>query len=155
MQPRRGAAAVLGAFLFHGAVAGAAVGLAYGLVLIFVASFGENDPALRFLIDALVYALPVGVAFGLAIGVVSGAACGALYAGLTVAGGLPDRTNPRSWLLPLATGTLTLAIARSLLGLYFEAGDALFVWCPAALGGVAGAAAGHQMLPQGSGEGSR
>ena len=68
-----------------------------------------------------------------------------------MAGTLPPRDSPRSWLLPLLTALLTMAIARGLLGLYFEAGDALFVWCPAGLGAVAGAAAGHQMLPQSSG----
>lgn len=145
-------------------MAGAALGCAYSLVLIFVASFGENDPALRFVVDALVYTIPFGVAFGVGIGALSGLACGILYAGLTLAGTLPSRDSPRSWLLPLLTALLTMAVARSLLGLYFESGDALFVWCPAGLGAVAGAAAGHQMLPplgdtpdprQGSGEGSR
>jgi hypothetical protein len=160
----RRAAALLGAFVFNGLVAGAALGCAYSLVLIFVASFGENDPALRFVIDALVYAVPFGVAFGIGIGALSGLTCGALYAALALAGTLPSRGSPRSWLLPLLTALLTMAVARWLLGLYFEADDALFVWCPAALGAVAGAAAGHQMLPplgdtpnpgQGSGEGSR
>jgi len=69
-------------------------------------------------------------------------------AGLALAGALPPRGSPRSWLLPLATAVLTLAAARWILGLYF-ASDALFVWCPAGLGAVAGAAAGHQMLPEG------
>ncbi len=56
MERRRRAAGVLGAFLLHSLVAGAVLGLAYSLVLIFVASFGENDPALRFFLDAPVYA---------------------------------------------------------------------------------------------------
>lgn len=155
MERGQRATALLGAFLVHGLVAGAALGCAYALILIFVASFGENDPALRFFVDALVYAIPLGVAFGIGIGALSGLACGVLYAGLTLAGTLPSRGSPRSWLLPLLTALLTMAVARGLLGLYFEADDALFVWCPAALGAVAGATAGHQMLPQGSGEASR
>ena len=139
---------MLGSFVLHGALSGAALGFAYSLVLIFVASFGENDPALRFVVDALVYAIPFGLAFGIGIGVVSGLACGVLYSGLALAGALPTRGSPRSWLLPLAAAVLTLAAARWILGLYF-ASDALFVWCPAGLGAVAGAAAGHQMLPEG------
>jgi hypothetical protein len=92
---------------------------------------------------------------GMGIGLVSGLACGVVYAGLALAGGLPARGSPRSWLLPLLTALVTMAAARVLLGLYFEAGDALFVWVPAGLGAVAGAAASHQLLPQGSEEGSR
>ena len=155
MDPERRAGALLGAFIFHGLLSGAALGCAYALILIFVASFGENDPALRFVIDALLSAMPLGVALGAGIGVLSGLACGALYAGLSLAGALPARGDPRWWLLPLLTALLTMAVARWLLTLYFESGDALFVWCPVALGALAGAAAGHQMLPQGSGEGSR
>jgi hypothetical protein len=146
---------MLGAFLVHGAVAGAALGLAYAVVLVFVASFGENDPALRFVVDAFVFAVPFGVGMGLGIGLLSGLACGAVYAGLALAGGLPARGSPRSWLLPLLTALLSMAAARFLLGWYFEPGDALFVWVPAGLGAAAGAAAGHQMLPQGSDEVSR
>jgi hypothetical protein len=154
MGRRRRAAAVLGAFLLHGLGAGAALGFTFSLVLIFVASFGENDPALRFLIDSLVFAVPFGLVFGMGIGVLSGTACGVLYAGLALAGALPSRGSPRSWLLPLFTALLTMAIARGLLGLYFES-DALFVWCPAGLGAVAGAVAGHQLLPEGSEQASR
>ncbi len=155
MTRGRQAAAVFGAFLVQGAVAGAALGLAYSAVLIFVASFGENDPALRFVVDAFLFAVPFAVGMGFAIGVLSGLACGTVYAGLALAGGLPARGSPRSWLLPLLTALLTLGAARFLLGWYFEPGDPLFVWVPAGLGAVAGAAAGHQILPQGSGEASR
>ncbi|MGH8990457.1 MAG: hypothetical protein ACRDZ7_02890 [Acidimicrobiia bacterium] len=155
MTRGRRAAAMLGGFLLHGATAGAALGLSYSVVLIFVASFGENDPALRFMIDAFVFAVPLGVGLGLGIGLLSGLACGAVYAGLALAGGLPVRGSPRSWLLPLLTALLTMAAARWVLGWYFEPGDPLFVWVPAGLGAVAGAATGHQMLPQGSDEASR
>jgi hypothetical protein len=155
MDRSRRAAGVLGAFVVHGLVAGSVLGFAYCLVLIIVASFGENDPALSFVIDAFVFAVPFGVGMGMGIGLLSGLACGTIYAGLALAGGLPTRGSPRSWLLPLLTALLTLAAARFLLGLYFEPGDPLFVWVPAGLGAVAGAAAGHQLLPQGSEQGSR
>ncbi|MGH8972729.1 MAG: hypothetical protein ACRD0C_05935 [Acidimicrobiia bacterium] len=151
----RRAAAVLRAFAVHGLTAGAALGFAYCLVLIVVASFGENDPALDFVVDAFVFAVPFGVGMGMGIGLVSGLTCGIVYAGLALAGGLPVRGSPRSWLLPLFTSLLTVGVARALLGWYFEPGDTLFVWVPAGLGALAGAAAGHQMLPQGSEEGSR
>ncbi|MGH9043084.1 MAG: hypothetical protein ACRDZ3_22965 [Acidimicrobiia bacterium] len=155
MTRGRQAAAVLGAFVIHGAAAGAAVGLAYSVVLIFVASFGENDPAVRFMIDAFVFAVPFGMGMGLGIGLLSGLACGTVYAGLALTRGLPERASPGAWLLPLLTALVTMAVARSVLGLYFEPGDPLFVWVPAGLGAVAGAAAGHHMLPRGSGEASR
>ena len=151
----RRAAGVLGAFVAHGLAAGAALGFAYSLVLIGVASFGENDPAFDFVIDAFVFALPFGVGLGMGIGLVSGLASGIIYAGLALSGALPARGSPRSWLLPLLTCLLTVGVARLLLGWYFEPGDTLFVWVPAGLGAVAGAAAGHQMLPQGSEETSR
>lgn len=146
MKRGRRAAAVLGGFLLQGTVSGAAIGTAYMIVLVLVGSFGENDPGLGFFVDALIFAVPFGAAFGVAIGLLTGIAAGILFAALALAGALPHRGGRGSAVLTLAGGAITLVAARLLLGLFFDS-EVVFVWGPAMVGAVAGAAVAHQALP--------